>query len=396
MSTKTLTSPTSGRHFIVNGLALFSMFFGAGNVIFPLIIGQHLATNLPFALLGLFFTAILIPFSGVISTSLFEGDYYKFFKRTGNISGYIIILALFGLIGPFGGIPRLIGLSYSSIKVYFPNAGLIMFSSISCILLFLCTLRKNRIIDLLGYVLTPILLCSLTFVIIKGILAGYDGKSGLNLSAAKAFMYGLREGYNTMDLLASFFFASFIYKKVRHEEKTSQKSRARSLLLSMLKSSLVGAFCLTAVYAGFTYVSAMHTSTLSDIPRDQLLGRIGHLILGPQAGFVVSLVILMSCLTTAIALTVLCADFVRDQFHKKKTKPPYWLCLAAILAATFLISTLEFMGIVALLAPVLEIIYPSLLVLCLLNILYKVWGFSMIKLPFYLTLSAVAISTFLS
>ncbi len=388
MNSQVAIQGKTGQHFVVNGLALFSMFFGAGNVIFPLIIGQTLAVNIPFALVGLFLTAILVPFSGVISTALFEGDYYSFFKRTGNVSGYLIILILFALIGPFGGIPRLIGLSYSSIKVYLPNLKILTFSIIGCSTLFIFTFRKHKIIDILGYVLTPILLCSLGFVIIKGIVSGSDGESGRRLDALQAFFYGLKEGYNTMDLLASFFFASFLYKRVKHDEK-SGNNRSKSMLFSMLKSACIGAFLLSLVYIGFTYVSAMHTATLSSVPSDQLLGKIGHLILGPYAGFVVCLVIVLSCLTTAIALTVLCTDFIRDQFKAKK--PPYWLCLLGVLGAALMVSTLEFMGIIALLAPVLEVIYPALLVLCFFNILNKVCGINSVKVPFYGTLITMLI-----
>lgn len=383
------------QHFIVNGLALFSMFFGAGNVIFPLIIGQALAINIPFALLGLFFTAILVPFSGVISTALFEGDYYSFFKRTGNFSGYFIILILFALIGPFGGIPRLIGLSYSSVKVYLPNLKLLTFSAVACACLFIFTLKKNKIIDVLGYVLTPLLIGSLTFIIIKGVLTGSDGESGRRLEAWQAFFYGIKEGYNTMDLLASFFFASLLYKRVKHDE-TSRTNRSKAMLVSMLKSSAIGAFLLSLVYLGFTYVSAFHTKTLSEVPSDQLLGKIGHLVLGQHAGFIVCLVIVLSCLTTAIALTVLCADFMREQFQKTTKKPPHWLCLFSILVTALVVSTLEFKGIITALAPILEVIYPALLVLCFFNILHKIYGIKAVKLPFYTVFSVMVINSFIN
>lgn len=386
-------SSQSRRSYFANGLALFSMFFGAGNVIFPLIIGQSLSSNIPFALLGLFFTAIIIPFSGVISTALFQGDYYAFFQRTGNVTGYLIIVILFALIGPFGGIPRLIGLSFSSVKIYFPQLNLIIFSLISCLILFTFTYKKQRIIDILGYVLTPILLLSLSFIIVKGVLYKSSENSGQHLGAFQAFVYGLKEGYNTMDLLASFFFSSFIYRKVQASAYFS-KNNNKHIFFSLFKSSIIGAFFLSLVYIGFTYLGVMHSQTLSTVSSDKLLGQIGNIVLGPYAGLVVCMVIVLACLTTAIALTVLFTDFVRDQFKSKK--PPYWLCLSIVLSIAFVISTLEFMGIMSLIAPILEVVYPALLVLCLMNILYKLFDIKLVKGPFYITLFIVLISSIFS
>ena len=107
------------------GFAMFSMFFGAGNITFPLIIGQTVEDGLVWALLGLILTAVLIPFSGLMSITLFEGDYESFFSRIGRIPGMSVIIMLICLIGPFGGIPRCITLTYSTLKVYFTDMHLI-------------------------------------------------------------------------------------------------------------------------------------------------------------------------------------------------------------------------------------------------------------------------------
>ncbi len=151
------------------GLAMFSMFFGAGNITFPLIIGQNVEGGIVLALIGLILTAVVMPFTGLMSITLFEGDYERFFNRIGKIPALIVILVLLGIIGPFGGIPRLVTLTFSTLKVYFSTLHLMSFSIISCILIFFFSWKKSRIIDLIGYVLSPLLVLSLLFIIVKGI-----------------------------------------------------------------------------------------------------------------------------------------------------------------------------------------------------------------------------------
>ena len=380
----------SSSHSIRNGFALFSMFFGAGNVIFPLIVGQTVKDNLIFALMGLVVTAILVPFSGVISTALFEGNTKDHFARVGKVPGYFIILLLFGLIGPFGGIPRLIGLSYASLKVYLPDLRLFSFSALACLVILAFTIRKNDILKVLGLVLTPILLISLCTIIVKGAFFSESSfHHGTSYKPLSAFFYGIKEGYNTMDLLASFFFASMIYKRIKSQSTTLNQ---RSFLSSMIQSSIIGAVLLSIVYVGFSFVAATFCDELSVANKDQYLGIIGHIVLGKHAGIIVCMTIVMSCLTTAIALSSLCAEFICDQFKGKN--PSYPLSLLIVLILTWGVSTLEFSGIVRLLNPVLEICYPSLLAISILNIFYKVYGFKHIKIPVFVIFAIMLISSF--
>ncbi|MCH9630675.1 MAG: Branched-chain amino acid transport system 2 carrier protein [Chlamydiia bacterium] len=386
----TQTQVNAPSHSIRNGFALFSMFFGAGNVIFPLIIGQTVKGNLFFSLCGLMITAIIVPFSGVISTSLFQGDYQSYFRRVGAVPGFLIILLLFALIGPFGGIPRLIGLSYSSLKVYLPKIKLFSFSAISCIVILLFSIRKKDILKVLGLVLTPILLISLCVIIVKGtFFSQASHHHGESLKPLKAFFYGIKEGYNTMDLLASFFFASMVYKRMKSQ---SVSDEPKSMMVNMLKASVIGATLLALVYVGFSYVAATFCSELSTVSSDQYLGKIGQIVLGKHAGIIVCLTIVMSCLTTAIALSSLCADFLCDLF--KDRKPSYPLSLLIVLILTWGVSTLEFSGIVRILSPVLQICYPSLLAVSILNIFYKVYGFKHIKIPVFVIFIIMLISSF--
>ncbi|QVL56872.1 MAG: branched-chain amino acid transport system II carrier protein [Simkaniaceae bacterium] len=368
---------------ISTGLAMFSMFFGAGNITFPLIIGQTVEGGLIWALLGLILTAVLVPFSGLFAITLFEGDYESFFDRIGRWPGFAVIILLLSLIGPFGGIPRCITLTYSTLKVYFSGLHLLTFSLISSLIIFLCSWKKNRILDLIGYVLSPLLVLFLVGIIIKGVFFSSSDPVGSS-HIAHPFFYGLKEGYNTMDLLAAFFFSSLVYTKLKKQQEGKEK---KGLLLPVFKASLIGASLLSIIYIGFSYVAAHHSLSLEGTGVDQLLGRIGQIVLGHHAGLIVCMSIALTCLTTAIALTVVSAEFLQRRLLRNRIS--YEWSLVAILVTTVFVSTLEFTGIVHLLAPALQIIYPSLLVLCLFNIFHKTFNYKPVKFPVFTTLTIV-------
>ncbi len=361
------------------GFAMFSMFFGAGNITFPIVVGQAVQGGLFKALLGLLITAVFIPFAGLMAITLFNGSYMSFFTRIGKIPGYAVILLLLALVGPFGGIPRCITLIYETMTVYFLSLHLFIFNVCICFIVFLCCWKKNRALDLIGYVLTPVLLAFLLIIIIKGVF--FTPEVPLKTSAIQnSFLYGLKEGYNTMDLLASFFFSALVYQTLKSQMKDSNDTR--SLILPVFKACLIGAFLLSVIYIGFSYVAARYSDSLSEVPLGQLLGSLGYIVLGSNAaGLIVSISIALACLTTMIALTVICSEFL--QKHLLKERINYKICLVLVLIVSLLISSLKFESIIALLSPVLQSIYPALLALSLLNILYKLFNFKPIKTPVY-------------
>lgn len=373
-----------------NGLAMFSMFFGAGNVIFPLIVGRVVEGNLALALLGLFLTAVIIPFTGLLSITLFEGDYMQFFRRIGKWPGFLVMFAVICLIGPFGGMPRCIGLTYASLKVYFPHLQLFTFSAFSCALIFLLCWKKNRVMDLLGFVLTPVLLLFLCIIIVKGVF--FSPESVPRGGGSGAFLYGLKEGYNMMDLLAAFFFSSLICQRFRAGAK-GENVEMRTLIKPIIKACLIGAVLLGLIYTSFSFVASTYRHELGSIHPDQLLGSIGQVVLGKNAGFIVCVVIGLSCLTTSIALAVICSEFMQKHLPLKNV--PYVLYLGIILALTWLVSTLEFSGIVKTLAPILKVCYPSLLALSLINIMHKLYGFQPVKIPIFIIFISVLIFSFI-
>jgi branched-chain amino acid:cation transporter, LIVCS family len=377
-----VTLAKSRSTILSTGLAMFSMFFGAGNIVFPLALGQFTQDKNFFGVMGLILTAVFVPLLGLLAMLLFDGHYSNFFRRIGKWPGFVVSLLILGLIGPFGGIPRCITISSSTLEAFqtgsFTWINLPVFSAISCILIFLFTYRPRRVLDLLGFVLTPVLLLSLALIVVKGLVMMPPSQHSSH-TAWEAFSKGIVSGYNTMDLLAAFFFSSVVLLCLQKGEIKERKN----MLSTAVTGSLIAAILLSFVYICFSFLAAGYGETLSGIAPDQLLGTLAQKLLGNQAGLVASITVCFACFTTEIALTAIFADFLRTLLKEKISYPA---ALVITLVLSFLVSTLHFGGISALLAPVLQVCYPALILLALLNILYKLYDFKPVKSLFYGTL----------
>ncbi len=359
---------------------MFSMFFGAGNSVFPLAIGQITQSYYGYAFIGLFITGICVPFLGLFVMMLFQGNYHTFFQRTGKIPGFLVASAILALIGPFGATPRCITLSYATLQNYLPSIHLPVFSALACGIIFLLTFRKNKLMDVLGYYLTPILLGTIAIIICKGLVTGGTIPPS-TISKGSAFFHGLQEGYQTMDLMGAFFFSSVIIACLQGTQvpKTQQEGKDFSFLPLAIRSSLIGATLLGLTYFGFSYLAAVHSELLADVAKDGLLGTVALHMLGSIGGTLASVAISFACLTTAIALTTVSAEFLQKELTFDRLSYP--ISLIIVLLVTFFVSTLHFDGISRILLPILQICYPALIVLSLMNLLHKFYGYEQVKLP---------------
>lgn len=383
---------TGKTHTLTTGLAMFSMLFGAGNIVFPLALGQYAQDKNFFAILGLLITAVGVPFMGLIAMTLFEGDYRRFFDRIGKVPGFLIAVIILGLIGPFGAMPRCIALSYSTIKMYLPNVPLYVFSAVACSIIFLFAFRRTRILDLIGYVLTPVKLGSLVLLMILGILASPVSPAAAHNEMA-IFLKGLQDGYQTMDLLGAFFFCSIVLVCLKKDIDTADAHNYKRILSLTMKASCIGALLLASIYIGFSYVAASYSGNLNNVQPDEMIAAIAVMVVGPYAGLVVCLTVSMACLTTAIALGTVFAEFLRkDVCHGKIN---YATSLVLTLIVSFLVSTLNFNGIANMLSPILQLCYPALIALSIVNILYKLFQFEPVKVPVLVVFGASVVAYFL-
>lgn len=347
---------------IAAGLALFSMFFGSGNLIFPLSVGVKTSQFYIPGGLGFLTTAVLVPFAGVVTMLMFAGNYQKFFSYFNKPLGALIAFVLLVFWVPLGSGPRCITLSYASLSNYAPDLPLWAFSLVYSCVVFLLSYRKTRVLDILGFVLTPLLLLSIGVIVGAG-LNGNALPALTTLDSQGAFWLGALEGYNTMDLVASFFFASSIIGIL----KTTRPDR---YIQSASMACVVGIVMLTLVYLLLMFIASLYGAVLEGTPKDMLLPTLAQTVLGRQNGSFASLTISLACLTTSIALTTVFAEYLNKQLIPRLS---YRKCLAFSTALNFAVSTLGFANITKLSTPVFQILYPLLIVLMVAVLFCEGW-----------------------
>lgn len=383
--TETVDQSKSWKAILTVGFALFGMFFGSGNIIFPIVVGYESGPFLIPAFAGLILTAVFLPLFGYIAVSLYNGQYLAFFQKLGKLPGWLIFVLIICLIGPFGVIPRCLVISHAAFDKMLLSVPLPLFSILACALIFALTIKRSKILEIIGQWLTPLLLLILAILVVKGVL----GPSPQNptdthlASGMLAFGHGLIEGYNTMDILAAFIFAGAVLEGISRGMPELNKAPKKMLWLN-LKGSLVATICLAAVYGGMAWSAVNYAEQVSTFPKDQALIGLSLSILGDWASVFVAAAVSLACLTTAISLCMSSAEAF-GRFTGGRINYPVGLVLTLLLS--FAISNLEFSGIQAFIVPILKIVLPSICVLTLVNVLHRVTGFKMIRTPVAVTLA---------
>lgn len=366
------------------GFALFSMFFGSGNLVFPIAVGQESSGQSLAASIGILLTGVVVPFLGVFGMLLYRGEISSFFSCFGKKGTFLFSLFALSLMGPFGVLARCLTVAHGALQLLYPDLTLPQASFVLCAAIYLLTVNKSKIVTVVGPILTPLLLISISGIAFFG-LKDAHWNTETSVSAYEALKNGFFQGYQTMDLLAAFFFSSFILTFLKETSGSSSSEQGISFKV-FTQSALVGASILSAVYVALVYLGGIYSRQLENVPPQEMLGRIAFEVLGPFAAPCICIALVLACMTTAIVLTSLFAEFLRVEVSKDKLGNRTSLLIT--LAIGFFVSTLEFSGIAKFIGPVLEAVYPALIVLTLVNIAHKVWGTTSSHWPVTATLAA--------
>lgn len=362
------------------GFALFAMFFGAGNLVFPLKLGTLAQSSWLQAFSGFAVTGVLIPIIGFFAMTLFDGDYRAFFAPLGKKAGLICMTLILLLLGPCGAVARCLALCYSSVNAVYPNLSRLEFSLAASFVVFLFSFRDTRTVPLLGKLLTPLKLATLTWLIFEGLQSSAPtlGESKIGTGV---FKQGILEGLETLDLLAALAFSCFLIPRFK-----LAASSPKDLYSLALKCGAICGVLLASTYAGFCYIAARHAASLPS-QSDLLLISLSEHLMGPWGAKLTMLVVLLACLTTVIALSSIFSEFIKKEIFSEKIS--YVGCLGVTLALSSLVSLLRFDGIVAFLLPIMEVSYPALIVLCVVNVAGKLLQTKAYeRLSFFSTLGA--------
>jgi LIVCS family branched-chain amino acid:cation transporter len=362
-------------------LAIFAMLFGSGNIVYPLGLGRDMGDMALYAMIGFSLTAVLVPLLGIIVMTLYDGNYESFFSNICKIPGKIVIFCCMLLVGPFCIIPRSISLAHGALSWIFPQLPIFSFSLLAAMILYGLTSRQSGLLNILGKILGPLKLFLLSAIIIKGFFVAAHA-TNCSLPVSSVLAHGAFIGYGTLDLLGAFFFTNIIL--VGLKRKTSDQQLTTKQILSMtLQGGLLGCLLLGAVYAGFVIVASFQSTICQGIDEKKLLSTLAAQLLGQAGGVLASITIAIACLTTAVALTTVFADYLSKDFFKKSIS--YHSALYVTLLITLIFSNYGFATIMKFALPVVNILYPALIALAIANIMRKLFEVNFSKVAFYAT-----------
>lgn len=342
---------------LVIGLALFAMFFGAGNLIFPPYLGKMVGSQFILATVGFIVTGVGIPFLAILSCTKTNGNFEDMASKVGKYFPIICSITIFLAVGPMLAIPRTAATTYEvTLKPIFPW----MSSFISMILYFALNLwfvlRPSKVIDNIGKFLTPALMITLLIIIIKAIVSPIGDIITTNMTSV--FPNSLIEGYQTMDALAGLIFAAVITSSV-----LDKGYKGRAAINITIRSGLIAILALAFIYGGLIYIGAQTSSMFSkDISKTSLLLEISYKTLGNFGKAVMGIAMGLACFTTSVGLITAGASFFNKITNNKLS---YKLNAILISLASIIIGSFGVDKITKISVPVLCVLYPAAITLIL-------------------------------
>ncbi len=350
-----------GADSLVVGFALFSMFFGAGNVIFPPYLGFGAGTQWVNGFLSYFIADIGLALFALF-TLLKVGGSENITGHIGSVASNILMSAIILCIGPMVAIPRTAATTFEmSVAPLISGVSPVIFSVAFFIVVLLLSIRQSAVIDVVGKVLTPALLIGLLVLIIRGVISPLGPVVNPDVDSSFVIVNGIKSGYQTMDVLAALAFGIIILKSA--QEKGYSDERESSKMIGA--AAVIAGVLLLIVYFGLTYLGATSASLFSmDISRAELVIGIVQRLLGKTGLVIFAVVVALACMTTAVALVSSAASF----FEKlTKGRLSYAVLVTVICVSSAVISNLGLDRIVAVASPILDIVYPPTLVLIALS-----------------------------
>ncbi len=332
---------------------------------FPLLVGIETKGGFHLGATGLLITGVFVPFLGLIGMLYSAGNRRLFFENLGKPIGLLLTFIMLSLLGPFAVIPRCTIVAHGGFSLIAPEITPPLFNAVFLGATMLVAWKKTKIIDIIGTYMTPFLLGGIVLIIVVSLFSAPEAPERL-LSFRSSFMFGLNQGYQTMDLLAAFFFSAttvtFIAKHLKtHEQK-------QNLHRYGVTACLMGAFLLALIYVGFVALGAKYAPVLTGVDPETLLVTIAVQSLGAIALPISAMVIGLACLTTAAILTSLFVDFIYEDILKHKV--PRLMILGVTIALAYLLSLMGFGPLAKWIHFALTYVYPSLIVYTGLEILY--------------------------
>ena len=349
------------KDLMVVGFALFAMFFGAGNLIFPPYLGVESGSSWFTGFAGFLFADGGLALLAVIAATRFRGDTSKMFDRAGHKLSVLLGSAIVICIGPLLAIPRTAATTYEMgiLPTIGPGFNAILFSVIFFALTLVLTIKPSKVVDIVGQFLTPALLIALAVIIVKGVISPL-GPIIKEPMIEGVVAEGIAQGYQTMDAFAAIALASVLIVSMNEKGYTETSDKLKAIL----KAGALACVGLALVYGGLCYLGAT-VSTFNDVNavQTQVIVNITQGLLGNVGKTVLAVAVALACLTTSIGLTSATGQYFANL---TKGKISYGKIVLAVCIFSACMASIGVGGIIKVASPVLSIVYPPTIVLVIL------------------------------
>lgn len=354
-------------------LMLFAMFFGAGNMIFPPMLGYLGGENFFQGTLGFVVTDAGLSILGIAAIVLVGTKLDDLANLVGPRFSIFVGMTIYLLIGPLFALPRTGTVSYEIAAIPFLGEGAgivpsVIFTALFFGVTYILCLNPSRIVDIVGKVLTPILLISIAVIFVVSVIHPVGEIGGPKGDYAEMpFFKGMVEGYLALDGLAALAFAIVVINAIRDMGVTQSKSIVRYTLMA----GVLAGIGLGLVYLALGYVGAQ-TSMEETVYGNggQVLASVVYRLLGTGGNAVLGLAVMLACLTTSIGL----ATSFSDYFHEIFPRVSYRMILTGVCVFSFAISNVGLTTMITFTLPALVMVYPPAITLVLLSFAKKIIG----------------------
>lgn len=352
---------------------LFSLFFGAGNLIFPPFLGQNAGSHTLPAMLGFLATAVVLPVLGVVVVARFDG-LDRLGQQVGKRFAIVFTLLIYLSIGPGLGIPRAASVPFEmAVAPYLPEGTnttvwmLVYSLAFFLVALWLC-MTPGKLVNRIGHFLTPSLLVLLVFLFVCFLFRGEVNVAPSQTAYDVApFLKGFSEGYQTMDTIAALNFGLVIATTLGSFGMTEKCARMRHTVLAGIFAGTI----LALVYAMLSYMG-MCSSGVYAIQENGAwtLRCIVYQLFGAPGAVLLAAIFTLACLTTCVGLINSISQYFSTLFGKLSYRQ--WVLVMT--GFSFLVCNLGLNAILSISIPILNAIYPVAIVLILLGLTHSLWG----------------------
>ena len=373
------------------GLMIFGLFFGAGNLIFPVELGRLAGHSAPVTAAGFLVTAVGIPIVAIISSAVSGcSSVHGMTSRVSSQYATIFTCLLYLTIGPAFAIPRTATVSYEvGVAPFIQGHGpaLPIFTIVFFAMTLVAALKPGKLMDWVGRYLTPLFLALLAILIVATLIHPMPTVANRPPQPPydhQPFMHGFLDGYNTMDALASLAFAIVIIEAINQRGLTGR----RDVTHITIRAGLVATIPLTLVYVSLAWLGRTSALVVPNAANGGVvLAGVSRHYYGTAGQVLIAAIVLVACLKTAIGLVVACAEIFRRMFPAGPSVRS-WVVIFSVASA--IIANAGLTTIIAWSTPVLMFLYPLAITAIILGLLDPWLGAS--RLPHRIMTGCVALA----